>query len=411
MALKQLSGGANLEWHLKRTFWESLEDFTFNKMENSNVKTNTPGGNQLAENPSTVKVAEAGILGASNSISKGQKVPTKYQAAKRELENARYILKKAEEAIEKGGSNSGHEEQIVWAKSTINRLTSDKMNSLKQLSLVERRNILKTEAASKRGRSKPSVDEDDNKKQKMGESNPRKASATILDNVPYCEIVKLNLRVCIVDASDPEWKIPHEKFNIVERHLVNEVFSFAVNNPYTGGPVFKMKERYKGHHIVACDTQDALNFVRFVVGKLVESDLWPGAALEVKHLHELPLPCKLFVALPDVEEKDRENFDTIVTTVIKCQNPHLNVKAWRIIRKVKLESLDKVLVTFVIDKDSKALLEENPSLNFGLRCCRTRVNNTNFEINEKELVDQLVDNLTMEEEQRTEESSEEKPTC
>ena len=217
-------------------------------MEVSNVKT-TPGGNHISENPPAAKAAEAGILGATTSISKKPEendLLDDYKAAKKDLENAKFILKRAEQASEKGENSANHEKNIKWAKDTISRLTQEKMNNLREMSLAEKRNILKSEASAKRNRSGGSGVEFTNKPKKSVQTTV--STAKILDNIPYCEIVKMNLRVCIVDTNDPEWKIKFENFKIIERFVIKEIRKFVKENPGTNGPIFKMNERLRGHY-------------------------------------------------------------------------------------------------------------------------------------------------------------------
>ncbi|WP_333764963.1 DUF4780 domain-containing protein [Streptomyces sp. IBSBF 2390] len=80
---------------------------------------------------------------------------------------------------------------------------------------------------------------------------------------------------------------------------------------------------------------------------------WPGAKLQVKYLHEIPLPAKLYVAVPDVDKDEQEEFDSIVMDVLKCQNPNVDMISWRIVKKVKMPKIEKVLVFFTIDRSSR----------------------------------------------------------
>ena len=127
-------------------------------------------------------------------------------------------------------------------------------------------------------------------------------------------------------------------------------------------------------------------------------ELWSKANLPVKNL---------YVAIPDVHDDQQENIDQLIMNVLKCQNEHLNVRAWKIVKKTKLKESEKILITLVIDKESKGILEANPFLYYGMRCCKVNVSsNPNQEVNFEELVEQLADNHLVEVEQGKEKSSE-----
>ena len=118
---------------------------------------------------------------------------------------------------------------------------------------------------------------------------------------------------------------------------------------------------------------------------------WPGAQLQVKGLHEIPTPARLCVAVPDVDQDEQEDFDNIVVDVLKCQNPHIDVDKWKIVKKLKVEGTEKVLVFFVIDTLSRRTLESKFYVNYGMRCCKVRMNSDDGD----ELAERMVINMTL----------------
>lgn len=369
-------------------------------------KLREPGsGQSLGEGDSQTRATSSTTNTSEQSTSKkAEKKFTDYQLAKRDLDNARFILKKAEKAQNSGEDFSKFEERIVWAKDTLKDLTETKMKSLKEMSLAERREILKEESNSKRVRSKESQ-EDGNKRPRFSEG--KRSVTKSLDRVPYCEIVKLNLRICIVNINAPEWKVELEKFRLIEELLVSELADYIINNPDRVLPVYRMNETLRGHHIITCDSTAAADFIRHVISN--NKNLWEGADLEVKELSEIPAPIKIYVAIPNPQERHRAEFDKIVKLVIKGQNPELDTSKWTIVGKVNMTKSNRVLVTFIIDTASKEILEKKElTLNYGVRSCKVRINKeqTQTEEIEQDLINQLVESLAVDE---VEESMEAEP--
>lgn len=375
-----------------------------------NVKDlNTPGGNCSSSNtPVTNVAAGSRILEDPSTMpidnnEKHKKKTTEYQRAKRQLVSARRIIEKANEAAAQGRESSAeHEEKLKWAKEIVENITDEKLKSLSDLSVVEKRDQLKK---SKRIRSDDSV-EDLSKKQKTSSLNSSiKTNTIILDKLPYCDVVKLSMRLVIVDIGSPDWRISIDKFQKIEKHIIKQLYKFVVENPTNVvGPAYTMNEKLRGHHIITCDSQAAVDFIRFAVGNA--GQLWEGADLQVKELHELPLPIKMFVAIPNVEgEKDQNK---IIMALLRIQNPLLKVERWKILNQVNLPNSNRILYTFIIDLDSRNIIEKNDHfLHYGVRRCKVKITKDhNQESDEKELINQLVEHLMVEDENEEDNSSE-----
>lgn len=359
--------------------------------------------NKKAEEKPTSKIDKQTPSTSKNQIDstkteRKERFTTEYQKARKELDGAKYILKKAEEAYKSGVKPTAkQQENLGWAKEAIRRLNTEKMNSLKQLSFEERRKLQSAES-SKRQRSVES-NERTPKRNRVSEGNPTGSDIKVLDKMPYSEIVKMDLKVCIVDTSNPEWKVNRDNFRKIERFIVKEICKHVVENKVSHGPTYKMDEMLRGHHIITCANVAGVKFLEFVVDKM--GQLWEGANLIVKRLHEIPSPPKIFVALPDAEEEEKAEFDNTVMCVLKVQNPQINMKNWKITKKTPLKSSERVLLTIVIDEESQKIIESNDLfINYGVRRCKVRMtSNPNHEEVEKELVDKLSNSLTVEEEE------------
>lgn len=297
---------------------------------------------------------------------------TEYQQAKRSMDNARHILKVAEKMS--NTDNPVDPQKISWAKKTLLELNDSKLANLKRVRSAE--------------------EEEFAKRLKTKQTTPTaKTKIELLDNMPYSDVIKLDLRVCIVDTNDSEWRVSLTNFNKIENKIIKEIFKHGVQNPNTPGPVFKMNEKFRGHHILSCDSQSSVDFIRSAVGRM--NNLWEGANLEVKLLREIPSLPKLFIAVPmDEEDKeDLEAFGKMIIAVLRMQNPSLSADQWRIL-KIGKPNKDRVLVTLRIDKESGSLLaSKEATVNYGCRSVRVTVtNNQNSSADEeieKELREQL----------------------
>lgn len=75
-------------------------------------------------------------------IQKGDIVINNYKIACRELRLARIILQRAEYAVEKRECSAEFEEKVVWANTTVRRLTPEKMQIMRKKSKKERKNLI-----------------------------------------------------------------------------------------------------------------------------------------------------------------------------------------------------------------------------------------------------------------------------
>lgn len=304
---------------------------------------------------------------------------SEYQLAKRRLDNAKHILKLAEQLS--NSDNPVDPQKIEWARKTLLETDESKVASLKRIRSVE-----EVESA---------------KKQKTKQSTPTgRTRIEVLDSRPYSEVVKLDLRVCVVDTNDSEWRVSLPNFNKIENKIIKEIFKHGVQNPNAAAPVFKMNEKFRGHHIVSCDSQSSVDFLRSVVGKM--KNLWEGANLEVKLLREIPSLPKLFIAVPmdDEDKKDKETFGKMVLGVLAMQNPSLPAGKWKILR-IGDPKNDRALVTLRIDSESGSrLVGKEATVNYGCRGVRVKVtNNQNSNVDdeiEKELIEQLATSVMIE---------------
>lgn len=342
------------------------------KQENQKTEEKPTKTKMDQQTPSTSNI-QIDLTNIENKL----RIPAEYQKAQNEL--AKYFLKQAEEAENiRIKSTLKQQENMHWARDPIQRLNLERMNK-------RQRSVESNEKTAKRSKAE--------------EGNPTGSNTTIqiLDKLPFSEIVKMNLRVSIVDTSHPEWKVNRDNFRKIERFMVREICKHVVENKLSQGPTYKMDEMLRGHYIITCENEVAINFLEFVVGKM--GQLWKGANLLVKRLHEIPSPAKIFLALPDVEEEEKAEFDHTVMCVLKVQNLQINMKNWKIIKKTSLKNSERVLLTIVIDEESKKIIKSNNLyINYGVRRCKVRITeNPNHEEVEKELVDRLSNSLVVDE--------------
>lgn len=58
-----------------------------------------------------------------------------------------------------------------------------------------------------------------------------KMKGEVIDYMPYSEVLKLDLRVCIVDLNANEWRVNLTSFNKVENRLIKEIDKHGIQHP------------------------------------------------------------------------------------------------------------------------------------------------------------------------------------
>ena len=129
----------------------------------------------------------------------GNSKKTEYKTARRTLDNARHILSVAEKL--KSTDKPMDPQKIIWAKGVLSEMDEEKVKSLKRIRSPE---VL---VAYKKQKTK----------QLPSSGNVK---LNVLDKMPYSEVIKLDLRVCIVDLNDSEWRISLTNFNKLENRFI-----------------------------------------------------------------------------------------------------------------------------------------------------------------------------------------------
>lgn len=178
-----------------------------------------------------------------------------------------------------------------------------------------------------------------------------------LDNLPLNEIVKLDLKVAIVDKSTTDLRISPENYGRVESAIFDGIYDLITKQPLCKAPVFSSKERFRGYIVVNCDCQSSVEFLKATVGKMGAP--WKDAQLEVMLLRELPALPKAFVNIPlsvDTKQVGRE-FGERTLAVLKAQNLDMPMMSWKLLRVGNIVKRS-VLMTFAIDKESLVALDK-----------------------------------------------------
>lgn len=210
-------------------------------------------------------------------------------------------------------------------------------------------------------------------------ANPR-VNVINIDGLAYNEIVKQNLKVSIIDANAHDLKMSVEHFSKVEGGIQKIMFKMLLDKKIQHFPAFKMNERYRGFRIITCETSEALSFLKNAVGELEE--LWTGAKLEVRHLHELPTSPLIKTNLPMM------NMDIkMVMGLLSMNNKDLPVDKWKLVGFGRNQG-GRIPVVFRVDGNSvKTLEKNNMEMGFCLRSVVVKVLATNLqeEMNAKEV--------------------------
>lgn len=103
----------------------------------------------------------------------------------------------------------------------------------------------------------------------------------------FRDISKQTLKVCIVDASSRDLRMSRQNFSKVEGIIQDAIVDKIMELKMTSFPTFHMKERFRGYPIINCENDFSLQFLKETVRNMNNKDLWDGANLEVRQLHEL----------------------------------------------------------------------------------------------------------------------------
>lgn len=230
----------------------------------------------------------------------------------------------------------------------------------------------KKKESDPRGRSAPTAS--------TKKTSNTKVKITNIDGLAYSEIAKQTLKVSIVDAGSSDLKMSVENFTKVEGGIQVAMYKKMCEDGTKRFPAFKMNERFRGFRIITCDSNSALDFLKEAVASLGE--VWKGAKLEVRHLHDLPASPLIKVNLP-VSNVDMK----MVMGLLMLNNADLPINKWKLAAFGSLSG-GRIPVLFRVDPDSVRLLEsKNFEIGFCLRTVIVRVLSSNLqeEMNVKDI--------------------------
>jgi hypothetical protein len=263
--------------------------------------------------PSTSKTTTS-TPESKDKAPKSRRCTSEYSRLKRLFIRATHLVKTVEENMAKGVVQTPENlESYAWAQGVIK-----KFEALCEERKSQPTNKATLPALSKRNRS---LEGEGNVAKKHKPSTSANTSQTKnLDKIPLNEIVKQNLKVCIVDLKEPNWRIPADRFVKVDTAII-EVISKRIGEGLTNMPSYDMSERYFGFRIITCDSQNGLDLLKDIISSL--GTLWEGADLCVKTLAELPKPPKARINIPGEAKKED------VIRILKISNPTLPIDTSR----------------------------------------------------------------------------------
>lgn len=326
----------------------------------STTANNKPSGSNIsfAGNVGPELSANKGVLATSKSSTSLQS--SIFVAEKGNGSDRRKEIKYAKKIM--GRANTGANvkaSSLEWAKSILSTIKPNATKTRVHVAEEKRENFRKE--SSKRLRSK-----DEGQKQAKKPREDSKLES--LDKTPLSQLLKMDLKVCIVDESDPNWKISADNFSTVENYIYHTIMKQIEEKPNLPIPEMVMSEKFRGFIVITCDSQFSVDFLKATISSIREP--WSGAKLNVKTMKEIPTWPRAFIA---VTLKDSPGFEKSVLTMLKISNNWLDTTNWRLIKKEK-EVNRRILCSFRIDQASKKLIDERKGLiRFGMRPMKCKI--------------------------------------
>ncbi|XP_037930543.1 uncharacterized protein LOC119665375 [Teleopsis dalmanni] len=174
----------------------------------------------------------------------------------------------------------------------------------------------------------------------------------------FSDTLKGSIIMAVIDENDPDGTINPEKWDQIERKLLDLFIEVLKEFP---GTIPKCRDGgwFQGHvKLVACVDQRSVDLFRIAISRMGE--VWPGAKLKVVAKEQIPGRPRARSWIP-AEPSDPQR----ILELIRVGNPDLNTSTWKV---TKLEEAKGKFrsVSFVIDKASLAILARSGGvLNYG----------------------------------------------
>ncbi|XP_037942929.1 uncharacterized protein LOC119675884 [Teleopsis dalmanni] len=174
----------------------------------------------------------------------------------------------------------------------------------------------------------------------------------------FSDTLKGSIIMAVIDENDPDGTINPEKWDQIERKLLDLFVEVLKEFP---GTIPKCRDGgwFQGHvKLVACVDQRSVDLFRIAISRMGE--VWPGAKLKVVAKEQIPGRPRARSWIP-AEPSDPQR----ILELIRVGNPDLNTSTWKV-TKLKEAKGKFRSVSFVIDKASLAILARSGGvLNYG----------------------------------------------
>jgi hypothetical protein len=173
-----------------------------------------------------------------------------------------------------------------------------------------------------------------------------------------------DLCLAIVDGSDPDGKIPVEKWLIIERALLIKMSRGGSADVCS----FRGAAWQKGVKVVVCENGATKAFLTGAISEMGEP--WPGADLRVIPASNLPLRARvrMWIPPPEIPVED-------VLNILAMQNRNLPIKDWKVLSSANDKKGKGRDFLFLVDDRSLDILKtpSGDQLKFGLTNVRARI--------------------------------------
>lgn len=162
-------------------------------------------------------------------------------------------------------------------------------------------------------------------------------------------------KIRIYDEKAIDYRIPPQRYEVVNRLLFEALYDYIVQNPDEKVPIFTCNERYCNDVVIDCDSKSTVEFIQYTIENMPAK--YPLAeSYKVIPLLRTPNPLKIRKKIPlftDVNDMIAEQ----ILTVMRAQNTDIPMQKWKIREVRKDPTSDSINILFEVDAMSRRILK------------------------------------------------------
>ncbi|XP_037933988.1 uncharacterized protein LOC119668523 [Teleopsis dalmanni] len=247
---------------------------------------------------------------------------------------------------------------LETAPSTDKRESGTKRSIVESVSTPEVKNV---QFSGNSTQNRPLLD------QPNSNSEAKKAKCSNpIQNEPLSDIVKSQITIAVIDDSDPDGKITHENWSLINKKLMDLYLDLMKEYPGKT-PSFRDGGWFQGYvKLIDCADQRSVDIYRIAISRLGE--VWPGAKLRVVDKDQIPCRPRAHTWVPAEPSDPRK-----ILNLIQLGNWGIGAHTWRI-TKVEEPKGRYRWVNLVLDKASLVPLARSGGvINYGFSSINIKV--------------------------------------